>query len=394
MLAIQIIFWASVFIVFYSYIGYGMLLWLLVKLNGNRAKFSGNTTFTPHITLLVAAFNESDFIDQKIQNSLGLNYPKDKLDLIIVADGSSDDTPQKIKAYPQVQLFFEPERKGKSMAINRVMPFIKTDIVVFSDANTLLNEDCLLNIVQHYQNPKVGAVAGEKVVSSTGQLTNIAGEGEGLYWKYESFLKKLDAQFYSVVGAAGELFSIRTQLFEHVDKNVLLDDFIISMKICQKGYRVMYEPRAFATEAPSFSMQEEQKRKIRISAGGFQSVVMLKDLLNIFKYGKLSFQYISHRVLRWVVCPWLLPIIFITNLLLLKSGGWLYSILFVSQCLFYAAALAGWLLAKAHKKVKLLYVAYYFVFMNWALYLGFVRFLSNKQSVLWDKARRADVPIG
>lgn len=394
MLAIKIIFWSSLFTVFYSYIGYGMLLWLLVKLKGKKAKPSGNTTFTPHVTLLVAAYNESDFIDQKIQNSLALNYPKDKLDFIFVADGSSDETPQKIKAYPQVQLYFEPERKGKSMAINRVMPFIKTDIVVFSDANTLLNKNCILNIVQHYQNPKVGAVAGEKVVSTSDHLTNIAGDGEGLYWKYESFLKKLDAQYYSVVGAAGELFSIRTQLFEHVDKNVLLDDFIISMKICQKGYRVMYEPQAFATEAPSFSMQEEQKRKIRISAGGFQSVAMLKDLLNIFKYGKLSFQYISHRVLRWIVCPWLLPLILITNLLLLKSGGMMYNILFVAQCLFYSAAMAGWLLAKANKKVKLLYVAYYFAFMNWALYLGFVRFLSNKQSVLWDKARRADAPIG
>ena len=182
------------------------------------------------------------------------------------------------------------------MAINRVIPFVTTDFVVFSDANTLLNRDCIREIIQHYKDPTIGAVAGEKVVSDQSGEAGVAGAGEGLYWKYESFLKKMDARFYSVVGAAGELFSIRTALFEPVQKQVLLDDFIISMKICKKGYRVMYEPKAFATEAPSFSLKEEQKRKIRISAGGWQSVFMLKSLLNIFKYGRLSFQYISHRV--------------------------------------------------------------------------------------------------
>ncbi|RYY69833.1 MAG: glycosyltransferase family 2 protein, partial [Chitinophagaceae bacterium] len=207
---------------------------------------------------------------------------------------------------------------------------------------------------------------------------------------YESFLKKMDARFYSVVGAAGELFSIRTSLFEAVDKQVLLDDFIISMKICKKGYKVMYEPKAFATEAPSFSLKEEQKRKIRISAGGWQSVFMLKELLNIFKFGKLSFQYISHRVLRWVVCPWLLPALYIANWFLLMSGEKFYSLFFAAQSLFYAAAFFGWLFTQLNIKVKLLYVPYYFVFMNVALYLGFIRFLNNSQTVLWDKAKRSN----
>jgi len=193
-----------------------------------------------------------------------------------------------------------------------------------------------------------------------------------------------------VVGAAGELFSIRTALFEPVQKNVLLDDFIISMKICKKGYKVMYEPKAFATEAPSFSLKEEQKRKIRISAGGWQSVFMLKPLLNIFKYGKLSFQYISHRVLRWIVCPWLLPALFIANWFLLYANEELYTLFFWGQCLFYMAALVGWLFAQINIKVKLLYVPYYFVFMNVALYLGFIRFMKKSQTVLWDKAKRSD----
>jgi poly-beta-1,6-N-acetyl-D-glucosamine synthase len=394
MLAAKIVFWISLFIIFYSYIGYGILLWVLLKLKtlirpGKPGAAEGQD-FEPEVTLVIAAFNEAAFIQEKIENSLSLVYPPGKLKFLFVADGSEDETVDIIKKYPQIDLFFKPEREGKSMAINRVMPFVTTGIVVFSDANTLLNKNCIKEIVKHYRNPAVGAVAGEKVVAAGNGEGGIAGAGEGLYWKYESFLKKMDARFYSVVGAAGELFSIRTALFESVHKNVLLDDFIISMKICQKGYRVMYEPAAYATEAPSFSLKEEQKRKIRISAGGWQSVFMLKSLLNIFKYGKLSFQYISHRVLRWIICPWLLPALFIANWLLLYADQSFYSVFFLGQCLFYTAALLGWLFARISIKVKLLYIAYYFVFMNVALYLGFIRFMKKSQTVLWDKAKRSN----
>ena len=394
MLAAKIIFWISLIIIFYSYVGYGILLWVLLKL---KAAFSpgksGQTDqqdFEPEVTLVIAAFNEAAFIREKIENSLALNYPAGKLKFLFVADGSSDDTVSIIQQYPQIDLHYKPEREGKSMAINRVIPFVTTDFVVFSDANTLLNRDCIREIIQHYKDPTIGAVAGEKVVSDQSGEAGVAGAGEGLYWKYESFLKKMDARFYSVVGAAGELFSIRTALFEPVQKQVLLDDFIISMKICKKGYRVMYEPKAFATEAPSFSLKEEQKRKIRISAGGWQSVFMLKSLLNIFKYGRLSFQYISHRVLRWIVCPWLLPALFIANWILLYTNQQFYTVVFWCQCIFYIAAFIGWLLAQGNIKVKLLYVPYYFVFMNVALYLGFVRFMNKTQTVLWDKAKRSN----
>ena len=193
-----------------------------------------------------------------------------------------------------------------------------------------------------------------------------------------------------MVGAAGELFSIRTELYETVPANVLLDDFIISLRICQKGYRVMYEPNAFASEASSFSMKEEQKRKIRISAGGFQSVLILKDLLNIFKYGKLSFQYISHRVLRWIVCPILLPVILICNLFLwYLHAETIYHLFFYLQIIFYSLASIGWILASKNVKIKSLYIPYYFVFMNVALYIGLYKFFKNQQSVLWDKAKRS-----
>ncbi len=394
MLAAKIIFWVSLFVIFYSYVGYGILIWVLAKVKYLFFKQPSTTashTFTPDVTLVIAAFNEASFIRKKIENSLELDYPAGKLKFLFVADGSSDETVDIIKEYPQIELYYKPEREGKSMAINRIIPFVKSQFIVFSDANTLLNKDCIKEIIKHYQDSTIGAVAGEKIVmTSAGDGFGVAGAGEGLYWKYESFLKKQDARFYSVVGAAGELFSIRTSLFEPVNRNVLLDDFIISMKICKKGYRVMYEPNAYATEAPSFSLKEEQKRKIRISAGGWQSVFMLIPLLNIFKYGKLSFQYISHRVLRWIVCPWLLPVLLITNLFLVFTNEPIYIITFFCQCLFYVAAFIGWLFAQQNQKVKLFYIAYYFVFMNLALYLGFIRFLNKTQTVLWDKAKRSN----
>lgn len=390
MTAIGIVFWLSLFIIFYSYIGYGILLWLYLRA---RTIFKGKITgqfpsFEPSVTLIIATFNEEDIIAQKIQNCLLLDYPAEKLAILFVADGSNDKTVEIIQRYPQIQLEFRPERAGKVAAINRVMPMVKTEYVIFSDANTFLNKEAVREILKHYSNPSVGAVAGEKKVVNPG-AEGAAGSGEGIYWKYESFLKKLDSEFYTVVGAAGELFSVKTALFEPTPGNVLLDDFIISLKICKKGYRVVYEPGAYATETPSESMKEEQKRKVRISAGGFQSMLMLKDLLNIFKYGKLSFQYISHRVLRWAVCPFLLPFLLITNVLLVKnSSNPVYYFLLAAQIVFYLLAMLGWLFSLRNMKVKALYIPYYFVFMNLALYSGLMRFLTNKQSVLWDKAKR------
>lgn len=387
---LKILFCITFCVVFYSYIGYALFLWIYLKLfsrkHKNVDKLPG--TFEPHVTLVVAAFNEAGILDEKIRNCFELDYPEEKLSVIFIADGSSDGSDKVIGRYDRIQLLYQPQREGKVAAINRAMHFVKTDFVVFCDANTSLNKEAIRMIVRHYSDGTIGAVAGEKKVADKGGA-GAASAGEGLYWRYESSLKKLDAAFYTVVGAAGELFSIRTALYEPVQTNVLLDDFIISLKICRRGYRVMYEPAAFASEAPSFSIKEEQKRKIRISAGGFQSVVMLKDLLNIFKYGKLSFQYISHRVLRWIVCPVMLPLIFISNAwLLFYNAGILYRAIFIMQVLFYAAALAGGIFANRNIKIKALYVPYYFVFMNIALYIGFSRYLKNQQSVLWDKAVR------
>jgi cellulose synthase/poly-beta-1,6-N-acetylglucosamine synthase-like glycosyltransferase len=342
----------------------------------------------PSVTIVVAAFNEADFITEKINNTLSLDYPRDKLDILFITDGSSDETYSLASAFESIRVLHQPERRGKIAAIHRAMDHVNTSIVIFSDANTLLNTESIRRIVSHYQHPDTGGVAGEKKIMSSRDARS-PGSGEGLYWKYESFLKKMDAELYTVVGAAGELFSIRTELYEYPGDNVILDDFVISLRVCQRGYRVAYEPGAFAMESPSSSMAEEQKRKIRISAGGFQSMVMLKGLLNVFRHPVLSFQYISHRVLRWSLCPLFLPIVLLLNIfLVVRVGGLVYNSLLIAQILFYLAALAGYLLSLKGIKSKLLYVPYYFVFINVSLYRGFIRFIKGRQSVLWDKAAR------
>ena len=389
LLLLKILFWVSLFIVFYSYLGYGLLLWVLNKFKKDRTVILNAPEDPPTVTLVTAVYNEEAIIEQKVANTFAINYPTDKLRIIFIADGSGDRTVELLRKQNGIHVLFEPERKGKVAAINRAMLQVNSEIVVFCDGNTFLNPDCILNIVRHYNDPEVGAVAGEKKIIDSSAEKNIAGAGEGLYWKYESFLKRMDSKFYTVVGAAGELFSLRTRLFEAVDKNILLDDFIISLNICKKGYRVVYEPEAYACEEPSMSLREEQKRKIRISAGGIQSVILLKDLLNIFKYGKLSFQYISHRVLRWIICPPLLPIILLLNIVIWhKTGEFVYQVILAGQLLFYTAAIIGWVFTYFNIKLKPLYIPYYFFFMNMAMYLGLIRYLKKTQSVLWEKAER------
>jgi cellulose synthase/poly-beta-1,6-N-acetylglucosamine synthase-like glycosyltransferase len=220
-------------------------------------------------------------------------------------------------------------------------------------------------------------------------MMNAAGAGEGVYWRYESALKKLDSRLHSVVGAAGELFSVRTALFEPVPEDTLIEDFVVTMRIAAKGYWIAYEPRAYAVEGQSTSTREELKRKIRIAAGGLQAIRRLGPLLNIFRFGVLSFQYISHRVLRWTIAPLSLPLVLFLNAILAAKGGGVYPVLFVLQLIFYLIAWIGFLWRDRRVKIKLLYIPYYFCMMNYAVYLGFIRWVTNTQSVVWEKAERS-----
>lgn len=385
---LELIFWICIAIIFYSYFGYGIVIYLVVKIkNALGKKVVFDDAFEPEVTLIVPCFNEADYIEEKIKNSTELDYPKEKLKLIFISDGSSDDTPERIKKYSNVIGLHENKRSGKAAAMNRAMKFVNTPIVVFCDANTILNKEAIKELVKHYKNENVGAVTGEKRIISTNK-EGASTAGEGIYWKYESLLKKLDSDFYSVVGAAGELMSYRTSLYKELPPDSLLDDLMQSMQIAIDGYRVIYEKNAWAAETASANVKEELKRKIRISAGAWQSMLRLGKAFNPFHNFKLFFAFISHRVLRWTLAPLSLLVLLLLNIFLAPTSNLYFTILLL-QILFYTLALIGWYFENKRIKVKVLFVPYYFFIMNLCMYLGLFRFLKGKQSVSWERAQRA-----
>ncbi|MDD6210905.1 MAG: glycosyltransferase family 2 protein [Bacteroidales bacterium] len=384
------LFWILLFIVFYTFIGYGLFMYLWVRLFRKQPQHENTANVPlPSVTLLIAAYNEELFVKKKMNNSLLLDYPKDKLNIVWVTDGSNDKTNELLSLYPEAKVFFEPERRGKTMAINRVVPLLSDPIIVFTDANTMLNRDAIKEITRPFADEKVGCVAGEKRILVK-DSDNAVASGEGFYWKYESFLKKLDSDAYSAIGAAGKLYAIRRSLFRPIDQSFLLDDFMLSMEIASEGYKIVYCPSAYAMEDSSSNIKEETKRKKRIAAGGLQSVWQLRRLLNPFKYGMLSFQFISHRVLRWTVTPLFLLLLLPLNIILvLQHTHWIYSIILSLQILFYLLAIAGYLCQKREIKKQIFFIPYYFLFMNLNVFSGIVYLSKNKgKTGIWEKAQR------
>ncbi len=386
-----IAFWILLFLVFYTYLGYGILLWVMVKVKELlcKPKALELPADLPEVTLAIAAWNEEDVVAEKMQNCLELDYPGDKLRIVWITDGTTDSTSERLKAYPRATVLYDPRRGGKTAALNRGIGFIHSPLVVFTDANTMLNSEAIKEIVRLFTLPEVGCVAGEKRVRAEGDN---AAASEGLYWKYESTLKSLDWRLYTAVGAAGELFAVRRELFEVMEEDTLLDDFILSMRIAQKGYRIAYGDKAYALEGGSADMREEQKRKVRIAAGGLQSIWRLRALMNVFRYGMLSFQFVSHRVLRWSVTPFALFALLPLNILLVIFSAqpqWLYIALLIGQAMFYIAGIAGYALSMRGVKSKLLYIPYYFLFMNVNVIKGIGYLRKKRGSGAWERAKRA-----
>lgn len=394
MLTLKILFWAMLLIVFYTYLGYGILLYLIIRL---KRFFKGKPLKTvlpldeelPTMTLMICAYNEEEVVAEKMANTLALNYPRDKFRIMWVTDGSNDRTNELLKAYPKVDIVFSPERRGKTAALKHGLRELKTRYVAFTDANTMINPDALREIARLFMDPTVGCVSGEKRVAARKE-GEMAAEGEGLYWRYESTLKKWDSELYSAMGAAGELYAVDPTLVREVPDEALLDDFMMSMYIVQAGRRIAYTPDAYALEYGSANIFEESKRKRRIAAGGLQSIWWLRSMLNPLHQPLVAFQYISHRVLRWSITPVALVILLIINILLVAlHADTFYTVMLVLQLLFYLMALAGWWLDRKGHKNKLLYTAYYFVFMNINVFRGMSYLRTHGKSGAWEKARRS-----
>lgn len=394
----EIICWISGFVIFYTYGGYGIFLFLFIQIRSflGLSKVLSEPLADenlPDVCLIIAAYNERDYVDQKIKNSLSLDYPSGKLSIIWVNDGSDDGTPELVARHPEIILLHNTKRSGKIEGMNRGAEHAVAPILLFSDANTMLTPNSLKAVIRHFQDQTVGCVAGEKQFYKN-ENQPVAATGEGFYWKIESWLKQLDYQFYSTIGATGELFAIRRELFQRVEPDTLLDDFMISMRTTLQGFRVAYEPAAVASENGSSNVKEELKRKVRIAAGSYQSLLRLKKLLNPFFNPKLFFQYVSHKVLRWTLAPVALISLLVSTVIILIGQStilplWVYQAVLVLQIAFYILAFFGMLTQNKPVRIKYIYAPFYFLAMNYAMFKGFFRFLKGRQSVLWEKSKRA-----
>ncbi|HLO37581.1 MAG TPA: glycosyltransferase family 2 protein [Lacibacter sp.] len=379
-----VLFYCCAGVIVYSYLGYPVLLYIFSF--SRKGKFGFSPGNEPAVSIIIAAYNEEKVIASKLQNTLALDYPSSKLQIIIAAYGSTDATATIASSFGHVLVLHEHDRKGKAAAINKAIQHAVHSIVVLTDANTVLSSQTLKQLVAPFADEQTGAVAGEKkVISAEGAAVS----GEGLYWQYESWLKQQETKFYTVVGAAGELFALRKELFVPVPEQAITDDFFISINVNFKHKKVQYAANAVSTETASASITDEWKRKVRIAAGGIQSLSLLGKALNPFLYPLLTFQFFSHRVLRWVFCAPALILLFISNsMVVLIAATNVFSWLLVLQVIFYLFAVIGWVLAKTNRSSFLFNVPFYIVFMHAAMLVGSIRYANGQQSVLWEKAER------
>lgn len=370
-------------LIIYTYIGYPIIIVLLSKIF-KRSRNIDNQ-FSPSVSWVVPSYNEEDIIADKIRNLIELDYPRELLEIIVITDGSTDKTPIIAAEFPEVKVLHEDRRGGKSAAENRAMKFVSGDIVVFNDANTIVSRNALKEMVKHYADPIVGGVSGAKgIIVEDGDTAE--SKGEGLYWRYESAIKKADSAFNSLMGAAGELVSFRRALIVDLPEDTILDDFMQSFNMLKQGKIMVYEPEAKAEEVSSASVEEELKRKIRIAAGGWQSMSRLLFMLNVFVRPLQSWMYISHRALRWSLTAFALPILFLVNAFALQNGV-AFQLLFAAQIVFYSVAVFAHI--NRHRVMSgAILAVYYFTIMNYAVIAGFRRFIKGSQKGAWERSKR------
>lgn len=386
----KFIFWCSVGVVLYTFIIYPIVLVLLASLS----QFSSDLRFAygrrdrrrlaaylPKVSLVIAAHNEADVIGEKMKNSAALDYPKDKLQILVGCDGCSDDTAAQALAsgLPNLKVLDYAERSGKPATLNRLVPEADGDILLFSDANSLFSPGSVRSIVRRFTSPDVGAVCGElRLIAPDGKRAS-----EGLYWKYECFLKILESRLNMLVGANGAIFAVRRTLYRALPPGTINDDFLLAMDVRRQGHRVVYDPEACCYEETS-TIQQEFRRRIRIGSGDLRALKQTWQML-IPTTGRVALAYWSHKVCRWLV-PIALPIAFIASVSLAHDP--IYRIFAIFGALMAVLGVAGFLLEKRKLRVGPLSIVSHFLAMNLALIIGFTKDLVGNRSVTWTPTAR------
>jgi len=356
------------------------VMWAYVQNNTVAKKAT-----SPSVSLIIAAYNEEKVIREKMDNCFALGYPKDKLEIIVVSDGSTDTTPDIITEYAEqgVVGLFSPPRRGKTSALNRAVAAATGDIIVFSDANSMYRPDVIEKLVANFADESVGGACGRKsIVVTEGRE---ASEGDSLFWKIESFLKIQQSRAGSITTGDGEIFAIRKSLYSEIPEEIINDDTAITFQIIKNGYRVVYEPDAVSEEEASIVLEDDFNVKVRMVSGGYQTLQYYGNVIfppnNFF-----AVQFFSHKVLRWSMPVWLLLLIF-SNLFILQG---FYLFFFVLQIIFYILAVIGFYLKKTGKQLPFLfYIPLYYCTMNIAAFKGLIAFLKKESQIsIWKKAAR------
>lgn len=390
------LFWSSIVFVVYTYIGYPLIIAILARFRSEKTGLVEPGIF---VTLLITAYNEESVISKKIENTLQLAYDPNKLQIIIAADGSSDQTPELVKQFgDRVELTYIPQRQGKMAAINRAMQYVRGDIVVFSDANNMYEPDAIQKLVAPFVDKSVGATTGAKlIIPDGGALSN----AEGIYWKYESWIKKNQTILGTCTSSVGEILAVRRAYYNPPPNNIINDDYYIVIDLIRRGYRVCYVPEARSLEYISATAQDEITRRSRISTGHYQAIFLALQLLP-FNRPMVVWHIVSHKFFR-ALLPFGFIIAFISNLLIvllinqpslvsLVSLTYPYGlIVLLAQLMFYLVAIIGNYIKLPGLAGKFLYLCSYLVNSNFALFKGFIGFVTKKQTSVWKRVRRENV---
>jgi poly-beta-1,6-N-acetyl-D-glucosamine synthase len=372
--------WTSLFLVLYTYVGFFVAAYLVSVF---RPKPVRKGDVTPSVSMVIAAYNEERVIRQKIENALRLDYPADKLEIVVAADGSTDRTAQIAREFADrgVKVLHQPGREGKTMALNRAVPHCRGEVLFFSDANTYYGQKTVRLMVRNFHDPSVGGVSGRKIIRK--DAGRAATRGEETFWSYEAALKVVETRIGSIATADGEIFAVRRALFEPIPRDIVHDDMYLTLSVIRKGLRVVYEPEAVSEEAASISLKDEFHLKTRYASAGYQIVGAFRDML-IPPRNFFAWLFLSHKLLRWLA-PFPLLLLLLCSLGA-QSGA--LRVLLVLQLVFYAMALSAFLFSRFGLSVGPLYFPLYFCMGNSAALYGFFRFLRRGQSTLWRKAER------
>ncbi len=380
-MVIMALLWICLSFILYTYFGYPLFLKFMASARTIRFKYED---ITPYVSFVIAAYNEEKSIEKKIQNTLELDYPEEKLEIIITSDGSTDRTDEIVRGYADrgVRLIRAEDRNGKTAGRNISLPEARGEIIIFSDATGIYEKNAIKELVRNFADERVGCAAGAlKYVNASGSSV---GTGEGLYWKYEVMLRKLESSLGNLTAVSGSIYAFRKKLYKPIPAE-LADDFMMPLQVKKSGYYAVYEPEAVCREETSSHNEEELSKRKRIAVRNIMGLIYMRSLLNPFRYGIFSLELFSHKILRLLV-PLFLVFLYVLNIPLISRDS-LYGTIFLLQNVFYLSSFIGNVLSRHNIKIRIFYIAHYFFVTNFGILMGIIDFLKGKRKAVWNPVR-------